>query len=139
MTNLERINAHNQRLASLKETISELPDNGSAGGYETCTVTIASLPAYSNIVFNYVKDGEIMIKTFGGVPYDVPESTLSQMSELQSVLKGSDFYCGKIATSPSQVTVSTTGDIEVLDNAIVPANQLGAHFRISGDGSITIS
>ena len=37
-TNLERITSHNERLETMKETVAALPEAGSDGAVETCTV-----------------------------------------------------------------------------------------------------
>lgn len=48
-TNLERITAHNERLAAMKETVAALPDAGSGGGgsVETQRITINAINANS--------------------------------------------------------------------------------------------
>lgn len=108
---------------------------GSGGGsVETCTVTF-SCPGDSNLVFNYVENGEVKCRALY-LPYNINSAEFNDWGG-SSILKGSFLICGKSDTFDSPVKITTSGEVEVVQkNAAFTA---GAIFKINGDCTITIT
>lgn len=114
-------------LISQIQTALEGKATGSGGSLETCSVSI-TVPANTNVILTSVADGVASCSAMY-----LP----SQMTGTLSILKDSFVVAGYSVTTSSTRAVTITGSIEkVSDNS---AYTCGCVFKVTGDGTITIS
>ena len=108
-TNLERITAHNNKLAQLKEVAAELPEAGSGGGsFETCTVTFIARSAIERFAVTTVVDGIISCEYYEA--FSEGSMGISKIT-IENVLCGSMIYLYEFVTAAS---ISVSGGMTFL-------------------------